>query len=44
LLTVKIAAVPDGSIVWSKAYPVPGADPAMIAADVDSKIPSLDEK
>jgi hypothetical protein len=44
LMTVKIAEVADGSIVWSKAYPVAGADPAMIATEVDSKVPSLDEK
>ncbi|MDP9090806.1 MAG: toll/interleukin-1 receptor domain-containing protein [Pseudomonadota bacterium] len=44
LLTVKIAEVADGSIVWSKAYPVAGADPTLIAAEVDSNVPSLDEK
>lgn len=44
LLTVKIAEVAHGSIVWWKAYPVAGADPALIAAEVDSKVPSLDEK
>jgi hypothetical protein len=43
-LNIKIAEVADGSVVWSKAYPVAGADPAMIAAEVDSKVPSLDEK
>lgn len=43
-LTVKISNVSDGSVVWSKAYPVAGADPTLIAAEVDSKVPSLDEK
>jgi TolB-like protein len=41
-LTVKIAVVADGSILWSQSYPAAGADPAKIAAEVDSKVPSLD--
>jgi TolB-like protein len=43
-LTVKMAKVSDGSILWSKAYPVAGADSAKIAAEVDSKVPSLHEE
>ena len=43
VLTVKIATVEDGSIVWSKSYPVAGADPAQIATEVESKLPDLDE-
>jgi TolB-like protein len=43
-LTVKIAAVADGSVVWSKSYPASGADPAKIAAEVDAKIPALTPK
>jgi TolB-like protein len=43
VLTVKLADVEDDSIVWSKSYPVMGADAAKIAAEVDSKIPRLDE-
>ena len=39
-LTVKIAKVADGSVVWSKTYPSP-ADPAIIAAEVAAKIPPL---
>jgi hypothetical protein len=35
-------AVADGSVVWSESYPVAGADPAKIAAEVDSKVPSLE--
>jgi hypothetical protein len=31
--------VADGSILWSGSYPVAGADPAKIAAEVDSKVP-----
>ena len=40
-LAVKIAAVADGSVVWSKSYPAAGADPAKIAAEVEAKIPAL---
>jgi TolB-like protein len=43
MLTVKIVMVEDGSVEWSKSYPVAGADPAKIASDVDSHIPSLDD-
>jgi hypothetical protein len=39
-LTVKIAKVADGSVVWSKTYPMP-ADPTIIAAEVAAKIPPL---
>jgi len=41
VLTVKIAAVADGSLVWSSSYPVAGADPSKIAAEVAAKVPSL---
>jgi TolB-like protein len=41
VLTVEIATVADGSVLWSKTYPVTGADPAAIAEEVDSKVPSL---
>jgi hypothetical protein len=43
-LTVKIATVADGSLLWSKTYPILGADSAAIAAEVDAKIPSLASK
>ncbi len=39
-LTVKIAKVADGTVVWSKTYPAP-ADPAAMAAEVEAKIPPL---
>lgn len=42
-LTVKILTVEDGSVKWSKFYPVAGADAAKIAAEVDSKVPRLEE-
>jgi hypothetical protein len=41
VIVIKIATVADGSVVWSKSYPAAGADPAKIAADVDSNVPSL---
>ena len=40
-LTVKMLVVADGSILWSESYPVAGADPAQIAAEVDSKVPRI---
>ncbi len=43
VLSVKISKVSDGSLVWSKSYPVAGADPAKIAEEVNSHVPSLDE-
>ncbi len=42
-LTVEIAAVADGSLLWSHSYSVADADPARIAADVDHSVPVLDE-
>ncbi len=42
-LTIKIAAVADRTVLWSKSYPIVGSDPAQIAAEVDSKMPSLKE-
>jgi hypothetical protein len=40
-LTVKIASVADGTVTWSKSYPVAGADPVQIAAEVDAQVPAL---
>jgi hypothetical protein len=40
---VKIVAVADGSVVWSQSYPAAGADPAKIAEEVNSKVPSLED-
>jgi hypothetical protein len=39
VLSVKIAAVADGSLVWSKSYPAVDADPAKIASEVEAAIP-----
>jgi TolB-like protein len=43
VLAVKISKVSDGSLVWSKSYPVAGADPAKIADEVNSRVPKLDD-
>jgi TolB-like protein len=43
VLSVKISKVSDGSVVWSKSYPVAGADPAKIAEEVNSRVPTLDD-
>lgn len=42
-LTIKIIAVKDGSVLWSKSYPMAGADPAGIAAEVSAHVPARDD-
>ena len=42
-LTVKILEVDDGSVVWSKSYPVTGADPVGIATEVSARVPRSDD-
>jgi hypothetical protein len=42
VLSISILSMEDSSLLWTKAYPVAGADPAAIAAEVDSKIPAVD--
>jgi len=42
-LTVKVLKVSDAALVWSKSYPVAGADPNKIAEEVNTHVPSLDE-
>jgi TolB-like protein len=42
-LTVNMVAVADSSLLWSQSYPVANADPARIAAEVNSKVPSLSD-
>jgi len=41
VLSVKFAKS-DGTVSWSKSYPVAGADPAKIAEEVNSHVPSLE--
>jgi hypothetical protein len=43
LLTVQIVKVADASVVWTKSYAVPSADPAAIAAEAESHVPPLGE-
>jgi TolB-like protein len=38
-LTIRILAVTDGSVLWSKTYPAAHADPAGIAAEVSARVP-----
>ena len=42
-LTVRLVSVKDGSVLWSESYPVAGADPAAIAAQVEAKMPAAEE-
>jgi TolB-like protein len=42
-LIVRMVAVADGSLLWSHSYPVADADPSKIAAEVDSKVPTLED-
>jgi TolB-like protein len=43
-LTVQLVTVADGAVLWSESYPLAGADPARIAAAVDSKVTALEEE
>ena len=38
-LTIKVIAAANGTISWSKSFPVAGADPAAIAAEVTASVP-----
>ncbi|HUN72732.1 MAG TPA: TIR domain-containing protein [Steroidobacteraceae bacterium] len=42
-LSVRIVTTDDGSLSWSKSYPVTGTDPAAIAAEVAAHIPNDDD-
>jgi TolB-like protein len=42
-LTVKLVSVADGKLVWSGSFAVAGADPAAIAAQVDARVPALED-
>ncbi|HYC09673.1 MAG TPA: toll/interleukin-1 receptor domain-containing protein [Steroidobacteraceae bacterium] len=42
-LNVQLVGVADGSLLWSQSYPVAGADPGRIAADVDAKLQALED-
>jgi hypothetical protein len=38
-----MVTVAKGSLLWSQSYPLADADPARIAAEVNSKVPSLND-
>ena len=42
-LTIAVVKVEDGAVLWSGSYPVSGADPARIAAEVDSRVPAVED-
>jgi hypothetical protein len=42
-LSVKIVSTEDGSVSWSQSYPLAGADPTGIAAEVSAHVPSDDD-
>ncbi len=44
LLTVEIIKVSDGSVAWTKGYPVAKADPSAIVPEIEAALPPLDEK
>jgi len=43
-LSVKLLKVGDAALLWSKSYPVAGADPNKIAEEVNAHVPSLDDE
>ena len=43
-LSVEMVSVADGAVLWSESFPITGADPARIAAEVDSRVPSLEDE
>jgi hypothetical protein len=43
-LNVEIIKVSDGSVVWSRSYPVDKADPSAIVPEIEAAVPVLDEK
>ncbi len=43
-LVVRIAAAAHDSVVWSKSYAVPGADPAQVATDVRAEARRLEKE
>jgi TolB-like protein len=43
VLTVRIASTTEKAFMWSKSYPLQGADPAVIATEVDAKLAALED-
>ena len=44
VLSVTVAKVKDGSVVWTGSYPVAGANAAKIAEEINSKVPASDDE
>ncbi|MFZ1867909.1 MAG: hypothetical protein WAU49_05410, partial [Steroidobacteraceae bacterium] len=42
-LTVKIISADDGSVLWSRSYPVTSDDPTGIAAEISAHVPTSDD-
>jgi TolB-like protein len=42
-LAVAVVKAADGSVVWSDTWPMAGADPAQIAAQIDARVPALED-
>ena len=42
VLMITILRVADAGVIWSKSFPVSGADPIGIAAEVDRHVPAVD--
>jgi TolB-like protein len=42
-LSLRMVSVADGSLLWSESFPLAGADPDRIAAEVASRVPSLED-
>jgi len=41
-LSVSVAEVRKGTVLWTRTYPLANADPANIASEVNSKVPEAD--
>ena len=44
VLSVTVAKVKDGSVIWTGSYPVAGANAAKIAEEINSKVPASDDE
>jgi hypothetical protein len=41
ILTVTVARVEDGTVIWTESYPGVGADAAKIAEQVNAQVPAI---
>ena len=44
VLSVTVAKVKDGSVIWTGSYPVAGANAPKIAEEINSKVPASDDE